>query len=737
MAINISYQDTTLASFTSGSRVLKTAGKYLVDDITIEALLESGYSLISVIPEQTVTTSLNTLTNEGISRNLAYLTKIEGERFSPNDYYLITINNTQWISNCKELWSSGEYVVGTPQWFLGTSINGEYIYPFAVDDNSVTTELAAPAGQYTLQVDRLVFTNSGGDSGGASSSSVIIPKTITANGIYDPSDDDADGYGVVTVNVADSRVWDLVYDGTATADVENKEFKITELGDLYFAEGETWRVTWDGVEYECITAIYDNWLWTIGNFDIANPNSTDEPFWIYNLGFDNPPALTGDANESGTHTLKLEKLVGDTDNPLFGKIAVFTGDSICAGQGYAGGYAKIIGEENHMTIQNLGVGDGCIAPYTDNEYSRFVISTSIADMRSDADYVILEGGVNDAGYEISLGTLSNGYTATLDTNTFAGAFEYMLKSAIAKFPTAKIGYIFVHKCEPNFDSSTTGSYYNIAKAACEKWGIPYCDLNTCTPPLGYINELRTTYTLNGDSFHPTEAGYRLFYVPQITAFMKTFLSDHTMMAKTITTNGTYNATDDEVNGYSSVTVNVSGGGGTSPATQHTLYLEFSDNTNTTIPIYCNDSIITALITDSPPPVSYNGKIINSAAFDGTTWYMGGTWQTLAEGSTNLNPNGNDQPGSYAWISELSDVYPLEGSIWRITLFGTTYIETAHSATVEGGTTVVIGNPKWSGGPDNGSTMPVDFLNFGWGAWVGDTQLPSGSMPFKIEQLITS
>ena len=279
------------------------------------------------------------------------------------------------------------------------------------------------------------------------------------------------------------------------------------------------------------------------------------PFGFYNLGW--AGALTGDARENGTHSLKLEKLTSSSsssDNPLNGKIAVFTGDSICEGYGYTGGYAGIIGEENNMTIQNLGVGDGCIAPYSDSQGARFVISTSIANMRSDADYVILEGGCNDAGYEVPLGSLTSGYNDTLNTNTFAGAFENMLKSAIAKFPDAKIGYIFIHKCEPNFDSSTTGSYYNIAKAACEKWGIPYCDLNTQIPALGYIADLRSTYLV--DAFHPNELGYRTFYVPKITAFMKTMLTDIRTTSKTVTTNGTYLAETDNVDGFSSVTVNV-------------------------------------------------------------------------------------------------------------------------------------------------------------------------------------
>lgn len=38
--------------------------------------------------------------------------------------------------------------------------------------------------------------------GGASGSAVLIPKTITANGTYRASDDSADGYDVVTVNVS-------------------------------------------------------------------------------------------------------------------------------------------------------------------------------------------------------------------------------------------------------------------------------------------------------------------------------------------------------------------------------------------------------------------------------------------------------------------------------------------------------------------------------------------------------
>ena len=321
--------------------------------------------------------------------------------------------------------------------------------------------------------------------------------------------------------------WETYYNGSVTSN--NKNVTIPELADLSFNANETWRVTFEGTEYICESKHYGGDLYYIGNYNLSTTDDgTGEPFLLYNMsGFGSMQRMDGNVRVDGTHMIKLEKQKEDSSsepedstNPLSGKIATFTGDSICAGAGYQGGYARIIGLENDMIVENIGVSDGTVVKWM----NKFCISESVGDMRSDADYVILEGGGNDSEWGtqyIPLGTITDGYTDPLDTTTFAGAFESMLKSAIEKYPTAKIGYIFVHKCVSNFDSRTIESYYNVAKAACEKWGIPYCDLNTQTPPLGYIDELKKAYTLNGDGIHPNEQGYRLFYVPKITAWMKT------------------------------------------------------------------------------------------------------------------------------------------------------------------------------------------------------------------------
>jgi lysophospholipase L1-like esterase len=152
----------------------------------------------------------------------------------------------------------------------------------------------------------------------------------------------------------------------------------------------------------------------------------------------------------------------------------------------------------------------------------------MASMAQDADYAIVEGGVNDASLGIALGAISDGYDATLDDTTFYGAFESMLKTLITRFAGKKYGYIIVHQMTMNYrvvnDPAT--SYYWAAKKCCEKWGVPYLDLNIAVPPFGMFNhsptwELRTAYTLNNDGWHPNLEGYKKYYVPKIAAWMET------------------------------------------------------------------------------------------------------------------------------------------------------------------------------------------------------------------------
>lgn len=220
-----------------------------------------------------------------------------------------------------------------------------------------------------------------------------------------------------------------------------------------------------------------------------------------------------------------------TLSPLKGKVITLNGDSICYGAGSTGGYGKIIADKYGMTLQNIARSGGTIAAETyasDGTTPRHWICRTIANMDSNADYAIIEGGVNDASVKPPLGTISDGLNATLDDTTFYGAFESMLKQLTLRFAGKKIGYIMVHQMHGDFSATGEDNYYWAAKKCCEKWGVPFLDLSVACPPFGLIfpsntemYPLREAYTHNADGWHPNEEGYKKYYVPKIEAWLKT------------------------------------------------------------------------------------------------------------------------------------------------------------------------------------------------------------------------
>lgn len=169
-----------------------------------------------------------------------------------------------------------------------------------------------------------------------------------------------------------------------------------------------------------------------------------------------------------------------------------------------------------------------------------------------------------------------------------------------------------------------------------------------------------------------------------------------------------------------------------PYTKHEIYFGFADETDVTIPLYCSDAILSEIITEYAP-TTYGGKEIVLAQLDGVTWYEKptGTWETVYEGEQSIV--GEDD--GYWWIGSLADVYPALGETWRITVNGNAYVTTAKQ---QDANTIVIGNPLYNDGTDDGSDCPVAFFNAGWGAWSGgaDPAIGRGPHALKIERQVT-
>ena len=209
-------------------------------------------------------------------------------------------------------------------------------------------------------------------------------------------------------------------------------------------------------------------------------------------------------------------------NPLYGKKIAVTGDSICYGNGYTGGYAKMIADNNNMTMQNIAIGGGTIVP----QDGRFDISASVVSLDEDSDYIILEGGVNDSSISsINLGEFSNSFDLPSSRDTFYKCLDYMFYNLTHRFSGKKYGFVIVHQMTRKLGAmfGDEATFYNAIIKSCKKWGVPVCDLNVNCPPFGLLSSsdaLRVTYTTSNDGWHPNEEGYKKYYVPKIESWLK-------------------------------------------------------------------------------------------------------------------------------------------------------------------------------------------------------------------------
>ena len=185
----------------------------------------------------------------------------------------------------------------------------------------------------------------------------------------------------------------------------------------------------------------------------------------------------------------------------------------------------------------------------------------------------------------------------------------------------------------------------------------------------------------------------------------------------------------------------SGGGSTPSATKHTIHFDFSDETDTDIDVYYDDTLLATMIQDYTP-ATYGQKTVILAQLDGVTWYSydpSETWETLWDGDVNwLKEDNGNYP--YCWISSLGSTPITVGSVFRVTYDNTEYRCTAKTASLGGRIYNVFGNPIWGGGADDGSGVPFLFIDYTmYSAWSGGLDVPNinNVYYFKIERLVTA
>ncbi|MBE6602382.1 MAG: SGNH/GDSL hydrolase family protein [Ruminococcaceae bacterium] len=226
----------------------------------------------------------------------------------------------------------------------------------------------------------------------------------------------------------------------------------------------------------------------------------------------------------------------ENNNRLYGKTILWNGDSICAGSEREGSWATRIAERNAMQYKNYAVGGGTVAESNVLRQTgkvRHSVSGTLDLMFEEypnADYVILEGGTNDADLlgnavfgdkPTKLGSFEKSdYSGNYDRNTFCGALESVFYRATKYWMDKKIGFIVAQKMAAcgSAEYENRRIYFDRAVEICKKWGIPYIDLwNGCylNPYLPYMYDAtkpkeenhaeNTGYYCDGQ--HLTKKGY--------------------------------------------------------------------------------------------------------------------------------------------------------------------------------------------------------------------------------------
>lgn len=289
----------------------------------------------------------------------------------------------------------------------------------------------------------------------------------------------------------------------------------------------------------------------VNNFDKSYNQS---PYHIaYNFMVTKAPYPTDKYYTFGrneTITVGIEDGEHEGLNPLYGKSAEFLGDSICEGGGAdvvsssdasdkMSGWAGRIGLKNKMLWVNNGLGGSTIAITSSG---KTICNKPL--MLSNPDYIIFEGGTNDAD---RIGSILNGATPSafgvfdadnygtddaennygFDINTFCGAFDYICRRLTSEYAGKKIGYIIPQKMGQSNgytkDNNNRRAYFEYAIKFCEKWGVPYLNLwDGCylypKNPSHYTSGSEAS--LYADGQHLNGKGYD-YITPMIESWMKT------------------------------------------------------------------------------------------------------------------------------------------------------------------------------------------------------------------------
>lgn len=208
------------------------------------------------------------------------------------------------------------------------------------------------------------------------------------------------------------------------------------------------------------------------------------------------------------------------NHPLYGKKALFLGDSHAAGsydslpsyRNPSKSWARRLAVATGLHPTNAAVGGATISePVSASDYI-WVWDQFTAQKDKEFDVIFVNGGGNDARRSRQIGEMldtDDPETLHAADGTFAGGLQWLIYNIQTTWPEADVYYIASFR----MDDAGTGNYRNIAdyyavaKQICERYGVLYIDLYDNDPL--YAEFDYRDRSVMPDRLHPLEDGYEI------------------------------------------------------------------------------------------------------------------------------------------------------------------------------------------------------------------------------------
>ena len=243
---------------------------------------------------------------------------------------------------------------------------------------------------------------------------------------------------------------------------------------------------------------------------------------------------------AATQTVDNFKIYGN-DNalsfPLEGKTIVAFGDSIVAGHQYtAASFVNFVAEKEGMTVLQKNAVNG--ATIMNANYSGGRILTQIQNASaSTPDYVIFDGGTNDAEYLTKNSNVQIGEANSTDEATFTGSFRATIQALKTKYPNAKLVYVAVHKMKNEIRSEAVQKeLHEMELAICGELGVTVANIYDDTTLDANDTDMRSVYSFDsvnsttglpqpgangsGSGTHPNFKAIEEFYIPTVSKALR-------------------------------------------------------------------------------------------------------------------------------------------------------------------------------------------------------------------------